>query len=59
MSMKMLGPSFDLHLGGEDLIFPHHEDEIAQSEGAGVQGRASHSSSTGCTARICWSRARK
>ena len=34
MSMKILGDSFDLHLGGEDLIFPHHEDEIAQSEGA-------------------------
>ncbi len=33
MSMKVLGPSFDLHLGGEDLMFPHHEDEIAQSEG--------------------------
>jgi len=37
MSMKLLGSSFDLHLGGEDLVFPHHEDEIAQSEGAGVQ----------------------
>jgi len=37
MSMKALGPSFDLHLGGEDLAFPHHEDEIAQSEGAGLQ----------------------
>lgn len=37
MSMKILSPSFDLHLGGEDLVFPHHEDEIAQSEGAGVQ----------------------
>jgi cysteinyl-tRNA synthetase len=37
MSMKLLGPSFDLHLGGEDLMFPHHEDEIAQSEGAEVQ----------------------
>src|ERR1700722_3127860 len=37
MSMKVLGGSFDLHLGGEDLIFPHHEDEIAQSEGAGMQ----------------------
>ena len=35
--MKLLGPNFDLHLGGEDLAFPHHEDEIAQSEGAGVQ----------------------
>ncbi|MEI9963062.1 MAG: cysteine--tRNA ligase [Limisphaerales bacterium] len=34
MSMAILGASFDLHLGGEDLIFPHHEDEIAQSEGA-------------------------
>jgi cysteinyl-tRNA synthetase len=32
MSMKYLGPSFDLHAGGEDLIFPHHENEIAQSE---------------------------
>ena len=37
MSMDLLGPSFDLHLGGEDLMFPHHEDEIAQSEGAGLQ----------------------
>jgi cysteinyl-tRNA synthetase len=34
MSMKALGNTFDLHLGGEDLAFPHHEDEIAQSEGA-------------------------
>jgi len=34
MSMKLLGKSFDMHLGGEDLIFPHHEDEIAQSEAA-------------------------
>ncbi len=34
MSMQVLGASFDLHLGGEDLKFPHHEDEIAQSEGA-------------------------
>jgi cysteinyl-tRNA synthetase len=32
MSMKYLGESFDLHGGGEDLIFPHHENEIAQSE---------------------------
>jgi len=37
MSMKILGPSFDMHLGGEDLAFPHHEDEIAQSEGAALQ----------------------
>jgi cysteinyl-tRNA synthetase len=32
MSMKYLGESFDLHAGGEDLMFPHHENEIAQSE---------------------------
>jgi cysteinyl-tRNA synthetase len=34
MSMRHLGPSFDLHTGGVDLVFPHHEDEIAQSEAA-------------------------
>ncbi len=34
MSMKYLGTTFDLHLGGVDLIFPHHENEIAQSVGA-------------------------
>ena len=34
MSMKYLGASFDLHTGGVDNIFPHHEDEIAQSEAA-------------------------
>lgn len=34
MSMSYLGESFDLHCGGVDNIFPHHEDEIAQSEGA-------------------------
>jgi cysteinyl-tRNA synthetase len=34
MSMGELGDSFDLHAGGEDLIFPHHENEIAQSEAA-------------------------
>jgi cysteinyl-tRNA synthetase len=32
MAMEYLGDSFDLHAGGEDLIFPHHENEIAQSE---------------------------
>lgn len=32
MSMKYLGVSLDIHAGGEDLVFPHHEDEIAQSE---------------------------
>lgn len=34
MSMKYLGDSFDVHCGGVDLVFPHHENEIAQSEGA-------------------------
>ncbi len=34
MSMKYLGQTFDIHAGGVDLIFPHHENEIAQSEGA-------------------------
>ncbi|MBI2564915.1 cysteine--tRNA ligase [Candidatus Woesearchaeota archaeon] len=34
MSMKFLGESFDMHTGGVDLIFPHHQNEIAQSEGA-------------------------
>ena len=34
MSMKYLGETFDVHLGGADLVFPHHENEIAQSEGA-------------------------
>jgi cysteinyl-tRNA synthetase len=33
MSMKYLGETFDIHCGGVDLIFPHHENEIAQSEG--------------------------
>ena len=35
MSTKYLGPSFDIHCGGMDLIFPHHENEIAQSRAAG------------------------
>jgi len=34
MSMAELGETFDIHAGGVDLVFPHHEDEIAQSEGA-------------------------
>lgn len=34
MSIKNLGETFDIHCGGEDLIFPHHTNEIAQSEGA-------------------------
>jgi cysteinyl-tRNA synthetase len=34
MSMKYLGPTLDIHAGGADLVFPHHENEIAQSEAA-------------------------
>jgi cysteinyl-tRNA synthetase len=34
MSMRYLGSTFDIHTGGVDLVFPHHEDEIAQSEAA-------------------------
>ena len=34
MAIELLGPTLDIHCGGIDLIFPHHEDEIAQSEGA-------------------------
>lgn len=37
MSRKYLGPTFDIHGGGQDLIFPHHENELAQSEGANGQ----------------------
>ncbi len=42
MAMNYLGPSFDLHAGGEDLMFPHHENEIAQSETATHQTFARH-----------------
>ncbi len=42
MAMKFLGDSFDLHAGGEDLKFPHHENEIAQSESASHQRFARH-----------------
>jgi cysteinyl-tRNA synthetase len=41
MSVKYLGEAFDIHCGGQDLTFPHHEDEIAQSRGAGF-GFARH-----------------
>jgi cysteinyl-tRNA synthetase len=34
MAMRYFGPTMDIHCGGVDLVFPHHEDEIAQSEGA-------------------------
>jgi len=42
MAMEFLGNSFDLHAGGEDLMFPHHENEIAQSESATGETFARH-----------------
>ena len=42
MAMKHLGESFDLHSGGIDLVFPHHENEIAQSEAATGKTFARH-----------------
>ncbi len=42
MAMEYLGESFDLHAGGEDLMFPHHENEIAQSEKATGKQFARH-----------------
>ena len=42
MALRYLGESFDLHAGGEDLMFPHHENEIAQSESATGKTMAYH-----------------
>ncbi len=42
MAMEFLGESFDLHAGGEDLMFPHHENEIAQSESVTHKAFARH-----------------
>ena len=42
MALGEIGDTLDIHLGGEDLIFPHHEDEIAQSEGATGKTFARH-----------------
>jgi cysteinyl-tRNA synthetase len=42
MATSLLGDSFDLHAGGEDLMFPHHENEIAQSESASGHTFARH-----------------
>ena len=55
MSMQELGESFDLHAGGEDLIFPHHENEIAQSESQ--TGKRLHV--FGSMPAFCWSKARR
>ena len=55
MATGILGESFDLHAGGEDLMFPHHENEIAQSESA--SGRRLRG--TGCMCASCWWRGRR
>ena len=55
MSMQELGETFDLHAGGEDLIFPHHENEIAQSEA--LTGKPLYTS--GFTPAFCWLKARR
>ena len=56
MSHELLGESFDIHGGGGDLMFPHHENEIAQSCCAHP---GATSPATGCTTRCCRSRARR
>ncbi len=47
MSLKYLGMGFDIHGGGRDLIFPHHENEIAQAEGAMAGSEATPGAETG------------
>ena len=55
MGCTLLGEHFDIHGGGQDLQFPHHENEIAQSEGA----NGASSSTTGCTTASCGSTTRR
>ena len=54
MSAKHLGAEFEIHGGGLDLVFPHHENEIAQSRALGRRSRRS-----GCTTACCGSPARR
>jgi len=56
MAMKYLGETLDIHTGGIDLAFPHHENEIASERGA---RRASLSRGIGCMPSICLSKARR
>ena len=53
MGLKVLGEHIDLHSGGVDLIFPHHENEIAQSD-AGVQGSRRANQTLRCVLRFSW-----
>ena len=50
MAMRYLGPQFDIHTGGIDNVFPHHEDEIAQSAPivGDVAGPAPGSTASSC-----------
>jgi cysteinyl-tRNA synthetase len=59
MSSELLGTHFDIHGGGEDLQFPHHENEIAQSEGANAAKFVNywmHNAFVGSTRKRCPSR---
>ena len=59
MCKALLGEHFDIHGGGQDLQFPHHENEIAQSEGASGGRSSTSGCTTGCstsTTRRCRSR---
>ena len=50
MAEKFLGKTIDIHAGGQDLIFPHHENEVAQSEG--LSGKY-HLCAIGCIMDLC------
>ena len=56
MSMTHLDDTIDIHVGGRDLVFPHHENEIAQSEAATGEGRSRGTGSTPTSSR--WTRRR-
>ena len=48
MAEELLGPAFEIHGGGLDLVFPHHENELAQSRALGPRLRAASGCTTGC-----------
>ena len=58
MSMELLGPSFDLHLGGEDLVFPITRTKSPRAKVPARNATAKNLSNTGCTARTFWSKAK-
>ena len=59
MAAEIYGPAFEIHGGGLDLVFPHHENEVAQSQGARATRSPRSGRTTGCSAspaRRCRSR---